>query len=71
MRAQYLSSDRPDLQIECRDLAREMQLPSNVDEMGLKRLARFLGVRPRLVWLLRWQKRVTRIESERVFLVLL
>ena len=31
--------------------------------MGLKRLARFLGVRPRLVWLFKWQKRVTRIES--------
>ena len=42
------SSDRPDLQIECRDLARKMQQPSNLDEMGLKRLARFLGVRPRL-----------------------
>ena len=49
MRAQYLSSDRPDFQIECRDLARKMQQPSNLDEMGLKRLARFLGVRPRLV----------------------
>ena len=31
--------------------------------MGLKRLARFLGVRQRLVWLFKWQKRVTRIES--------
>ena len=40
-----------------------MQQPSNLDEMGLKRLARFLGVRPRLVWLFKWQKRVTRIES--------
>ena len=47
MRAQYLSSDRSDVQIECRDLARKMQQPSNLDEMGLKRLARFLGVRPR------------------------
>ena len=58
MRAQCLSSDRPDIQIECRDLAREMQQPSNLNEMGLK-----LGVRPRLVWLFKWQKRVTRIES--------
>ena len=61
MRAQYLSSDRPDLQIECRDLARKMQQPSNLDEMGLRRLARFLGVRSRLVWLFKWQKRVSRI----------
>ena len=62
MRAQYLSSDRPDIQIECRDLACKMQ-PSNLDEMGLKRLARFLRVRPRLVWSIKWQKRVIRIES--------
>ena len=63
MRAQYLSSDRPDIQIECRDLARKLQQPSNLDEMGLKRLARFLGVRPRPVWLFKWQKRVSRIGS--------
>ena len=35
MRAQYLPSDRLDFQIECRDLARQMQQPSNLDEMGL------------------------------------
>ena len=63
MRAQYLSSDRSQMQVECWDLARKMQQASNLDEMGLKRLARILGVRPRLVWLFRWQKRVTRIES--------
>ena len=63
MRAQHLSSDRPEIQVECRDVARNMQQPSNLDEMGLKRLARYLGVRPRLVWLFKWQKRVTRIES--------
>ena len=63
MRAQYLSSDRPEIQVECRDLARKLQQPSNLDEMGLKRLARFLGVRPRLIWLFKWQRRVTRIEA--------
>ena len=41
MRAQYLSSDRPEIQVECRDLARKMQQPPYLDEMGLKRLARF------------------------------
>ena len=56
MCAQYLSSNRPDIQVECRDLARKMQQPSDLDEMGLKRLARFLGVRPRLIWLVKWQK---------------
>ena len=49
--------------VACRDLARQLQQPSTLDEMGLKRLARFLGVRPRPVWLFKWQKRVTRIES--------
>ena len=63
MRAHYVSSDRPDAQIECRDLARKMQQPSNLDEMGLNRLARFLGVRPRLVWMFRWENRRTRIGS--------
>ena len=62
-RAQYLSSDRREIQVEFRDLARKLQQPSNLDETGLKRLARYLGVRPRLVWLFRWQKRVTRTES--------
>ena len=63
MRAQYLSIDRPLIQVECRDLARDLQQPSHLDKMGLKRLARFIGVRPRLIWLFKWQKRVTRIEA--------
>ena len=33
MRAQYLSSDRPEIQVECWGLARKMQQPSNLDEM--------------------------------------
>ena len=63
MRAQYLSSDRPEIQEECGDLARKLQQPSNLDEMDLKRLARFLGVRPRLIWLFKWEKRVRRVEA--------
>ena len=51
MRAQKLSSDRPEIKVECRDLARKLQQPSNLEEMGLKRLARFLGMRSRLIWL--------------------
>ena len=54
MRAQYFSSDRLDFQVECLDLARKTQHPSNLDEMGPLRLARFLGVRPRLVWLFKY-----------------
>ena len=59
MCAQYLSSDRTEIQVECRDLARKLQQPSNLDEIGLKSISE----RPRLVWLFKWQKRVTRIES--------
>ena len=63
MRAQYLSSDRLEIQVNCRDLARKMQQPPNLDEVELKRLARYLGVRPRSIWLFKWQKCVTRVES--------
>ena len=62
MRSQCLSGDRPEIQVECRDLARKLQQPSYLDEMGLESLARFFGVRPRLI-LFKWQKRVTRIEA--------
>ena len=41
MRAQYLSSDPPEIQVECRDLARKMQHPSNLDEVGVKRFGSF------------------------------
>ena len=63
MCAQYLSNDRPETQIECCDLTSFVQQPSNLNVMGLERLALFVAVRPRLVWLFKWQKRVTRIES--------
>ena len=52
VRAQYLSSDR----LRCGSSAGTWYARCN------KRLARFLGVRPRLVWLFKWQKRA-RIES--------
>ena len=39
MRAQYLSSDRLEIQVKCRDLARKMQQPPNLDEVELTRLA--------------------------------
>ena len=41
MRAQCLFSDRPEIQCGG-GLARKMQQPSNLDEMGLKSWARFL-----------------------------
>ena len=59
LRAKYLSSDKPEMQVW--ELARKLQQPPNLDVMGLKRLARFLGVRPRLIGLFKWQRHVTRI----------
>ena len=48
--------DRPEIQVEFRDVARNMQQPSNLDEMGLKRLAPISECVPRLVWLFKWPK---------------
>ena len=63
MRAQYLSADRPEIQFKCRELAKQIKEPTNLDEMALKRLARYLGFRPRLIWLFPWQQRVTKLEA--------
>ena len=41
MRTQYLSHDRPGMEVEYRDLARKMQQPSNLDEMRLKKVSSF------------------------------
>ena len=41
MRTQYLSHDRPGMEVEYRDLARKMQQPSNLDEIGLKKVSSF------------------------------
>ena len=58
----HLESETNSPTLKKLDLVRWMQQPSNLDEMGLKRLTRFLGVRPRQVCLFKWQKRVTRTE---------
>ena len=69
MRAHYLSSDRPEIQVECRDSARKLQQQSNLDEMGLKRLARYLGVRSRLVWF--WWQNVSLVSNPGVTRIML
>ena len=63
MRAQYLSVDRPEIQFKTRELAKRMKEPTNLDEMALKRLARFLCGKPRLIWLFRWQQRITKLAT--------
>ena len=50
MRAQYLAQDRPEIQFAFKELARGMQKPTNKHWAALKRLARFLQGKPRLIW---------------------
>ena len=53
MRAAYLSQDRPDLSYSTKELAREMQKPTERSMINLlKRLGRYLKKRSRLVQLL-------------------
>ena len=51
MRAAYLSPDRPDLSYSTKELARDMQKPTEQSMTNLKRLGRYLKKRPRLVQL--------------------
>jgi len=63
MRAAYLSQDRPDLQNAVRALAKGMSEPTERHLTALKRLARFLRHRPRLVQLFRWQESIARVDT--------
>ena len=49
-RANYLSGDRPDLQYAAKELCRDMAAPTEKSLARMKRLARYLVKRPRLVW---------------------
>ena len=51
MRAAYLSQDRPDLSCSTKELARDMQKPTEQSMTNLKRLGRYLKKRPRLLQL--------------------
>ena len=51
MRAAYLSQDRPDLSYSAKELARDMQQPTERSMTNLKRLGRYLKERSRLVQL--------------------
>eukprot|EP00972_Heterocapsa_arctica_P074977 11065978-Heterocapsa_arctica.AAC.1 len=45
----FLSSDRPDISYAVKELCRSMSKPSSKDMDSLKRLARYLKGRPRMV----------------------
>jgi len=55
-RGNYLSADRIDCQFGCKEICRWMSSPSQTSWKALKRLARYLVGRPRLVYLYRRQE---------------
>ena len=61
MRAAYLSQDRPDLSYSTKELARDMQKPTEQSMINLKRLGRYLKKHPRLVQLFVEQKSTTNV----------
>ena len=57
MRANDLALDRPDLHLSAKELARcIMSSPTEDDWASLKRLARFLRGKPRLIWVYKQQE---------------
>lgn len=49
-RCNYLSMDRPELQFSVKELCRDMSSPTKGSMIKLKRIGRFLKLKPRLVW---------------------
>ena len=49
-RSNYLGMDRPDIMYTAKEICREMSAPTTRSLRRVKRLARFLKERPRLVW---------------------
>ena len=56
-RANYLGMDRVDIQQAVKEVCKGMAKPTVGDRKKLKRLARFLKGKPRLVWRFGWQER--------------
>ena len=64
MRAAYLAADRADIGNTVKNLARRMQQPRVFDQMKLKRLARYLKGKPRVVLRYRPQRAPTILRLE-------
>ena len=58
-RANYLSTDRPDIQYAVKKLATSMSKPTNRNWQELKRLGRYLKGEPRLVIKYNWQNPIS------------
>lgn len=61
-RANFLAGDRPDIAFAVKELCRAMSRPTDRDADGLKRLARYLLDRPRVVMCFPWQTRPTSLQ---------
>ena len=56
-RANYLAADRMDIQYAVKECARGMANPQRKHQHMMKRLARYLLGRPRMIWKYQWQGR--------------
>ena len=56
MRGQYLSADRLDVLYATKELSRKMSSPTELDDQHVKRYARFLKGKPRVVTKYPWQQ---------------
>ena len=54
-RSKYLAADRPDCAFSAKEICRWMSSPTELGLQSLKRLARYLVGKPRLIWEYRWQ----------------
>ena len=55
-RCNYLSLDRPDIQYASKEVCRWMSDPNWSDWLAIKRIARYLKGKPRLVYKYLWQQ---------------
>ena len=54
-RANYLAMDRMDISFASKECCRRMVRPGDIDWQALRRLARYLGHKPRVVYRFEWQ----------------
>ena len=62
-RANYLATDRPDIQYAVKKLATSMSKPTNRNWQELKRLGRYLKGKPRLIIQYTWQNPIKKLAS--------
>ena len=63
MRIAYLAQDRSDIQYSAKELARGMSSPTVANQQSLKRLGRYLKLRPRVVVMFAFQNKCTFLDT--------